>query len=167
MNAVAARQAFVGAGANLGNRAATLRAAIERLRRLPGILHVESSALYETEPVGMVDQPPFFNLVLGVETTLTPEQLLPQLLATEQEFGRVRTSRWGPRTLDLDLLAYEGETRTTPGLTLPHPRMFERAFVLVPLQELLARSRFEHPAWAELRTGIAAARPIGGVTRRG
>ncbi|ACB75630.1 2-amino-4-hydroxy-6-hydroxymethyldihydropteridine diphosphokinase [Opitutus terrae] len=167
MHRVAARQALVGAGANLGDRAATLRAATERLRGLPGITHVESSALYETEPIGGVDQPPFLNLVLGVETTLAPEQLLQQLLALEQQFGRVRTVRWGPRTLDLDLLAYEGETRTTTALTLPHPRMFERAFVLVPLQELLARSRFERPAWAELRQSIAAAQPVGGVTLRG
>lgn len=146
-----ARQALVAAGANLGDRAATLHGALARLRCSPGIVGVEASALYETAPVGMIDQPPFLNLVAGVDTTLSPEELLTTLQRIEQEFGRVRDVRWGPRTLDLDLLAFAGETRATPQLQLPHPRMLERAFVMVPLAELLARPRFRTPQWTELR----------------
>lgn len=152
----AVRQALVGAGANLGDRAATLRAAIERLRAWPGVSAVESSSIYETEPVGVVNQPKFLNLVLGIEAALTPEELLSALQAIEQEFGRVRGERWGPRTLDLDLLAFEGETRATPELQLPHPRMFERGFVTVPLRELLQRTGFRGPAWSALRERLAA-----------
>lgn len=152
------RQAFVGVGANLGDRTTVIRSAIARLAAAEGILQVESSELYETAPVGVTDQPPFLNLVLGVETRLTPEELLTLLQHIEQEFGRVRTLRWGPRTLDLDLLVFEGEIRTTPLLTLPHPRMFERGFVLVPLRELLAREPFRTPRWHALREQVAAAR---------
>jgi 2-amino-4-hydroxy-6-hydroxymethyldihydropteridine diphosphokinase len=144
-------QGFVGVGANLGDRAATLRAAVERLRGAKGILHVEPSAVYETEPVGVTDQPQFLNQVLGVETTLSPEELLALLQQIEATFGRERTVRWGPRTLDLDLLAYEGETRTTQELMLPHPRMLEREFVTVPLREVLETEHFHGPAWDVLR----------------
>lgn len=159
------RQAFVGAGANLGDRAATLRAAIERLAATPGVLTVESSALYETAPVGVLDQPVFFNLVAGVETTFSPEDLLAVLLNIENEFGRERTQRWGPRTLDLDLLEFEGETRATASLALPHPRMLERMFVVAPLRELLVRPRFQQPYWNALVGRLAAAKPEGRVVR--
>lgn len=152
MNAAApVRQAFIGAGANLGNRAATLAGAVARLRASSGVLTVEASSVYETNPVGVVDQPMFLNLVIGVETTLTPEALLRALLTIESEFGRVRVERWGPRTLDLDLLLFEGETRAEPELQLPHPRMFERPFVTVPLRELLERPRFRDARWAAWR----------------
>ncbi len=151
------RQAFVGVGANLGDRATVIRGAIARLTAAEGILRVESSKVYETAPIGITAQPPFLNLVLGVETRLAPEDLLTLLQHIEQEFGRVRTLRWGPRTLDLDLLVFEGEIRTTPLLTLPHPRMFERGFVLVPLRELLDRETFRTPRWNALRAEVAAA----------
>jgi 2-amino-4-hydroxy-6-hydroxymethyldihydropteridine diphosphokinase len=131
------RQAFIGAGANLGDRGATLAAAIASLRRVPGIAVVESSSIYETAPQGLIDQPMFLNLVLGIETSLTPEELLQTLLEIEREFGRARTERWGPRTLDLDLLLFAGEERASSELTLPHPRLFERTFVTVPLREIL------------------------------
>lgn len=150
----APRQAFVGLGSNLGDRAATLRAAVERLRRTPGIERIDESPVYETDPVGMTDQPKFLNQVLGIETTLTPEALLQAMQEIERSFGRVRIVRWGPRTLDLDLLAYEGETRATDALTLPHPRMFERTFVTIPLGDLLARARFRRPAWEAIRAKI-------------
>lgn len=149
------RQALIGAGGNLGDRAATLGAAIARLRRVPGINAVESSSIYETEPVGIIDQPRFLNLALGVETTLSPEGLLKELQRLEHDFGRVRVVRWGPRTLDLDLLAYEGETRSGDELMLPHPRMLERTFVTIPLRELLAHERFHRPAWDKLRAELA------------
>jgi 2-amino-4-hydroxy-6-hydroxymethyldihydropteridine diphosphokinase len=136
-------QAFVGVGANLGDRQGTIRAAMASLRGAPGILALEASAIFETAPVGYTDQPPFLNLVLGLETTLSPEELLNLLRATERAAGRSRTGeiRWGPRTLDLDLLLYENEVRDTPDFTLPHPRLWERPFVTIPLAELLRRSK--------------------------
>jgi 2-amino-4-hydroxy-6-hydroxymethyldihydropteridine diphosphokinase len=154
------RQAFIGVGANLGDRWATIRGALEALARTTGVLAVESSAIYETTPVGLLDQPKFLNLVAGIETTLTPEQLLSVMHAFENAAGRRRSCevRWGPRVLDLDLLLCEGEKRAGPDLILPHPRLWERAFVLVPLRELLDRSgRFDRPVWAELRERIAVA----------
>jgi 2-amino-4-hydroxy-6-hydroxymethyldihydropteridine diphosphokinase len=133
------RQAFVGVGANLGDRLATIRAAAESLRGSPHIRSFASSSLYETAPVGVLDQPPFLNAVFAVETDLPPEGLLGELQRLEQTHGRVRDRRWGPRTLDLDLLLFADETRATADLTLPHPRLFERAFAVVPLRELLSR----------------------------
>jgi len=151
------RQALIGAGANLGDRLATLSAAIDALGHTPGIVHVECSRVYETDPVGYLDQPAFLNLVAGVKTTLSPEALLEVIQAIETCFGRERAIRWGPRTLDLDLLAYEGETRHTARLILPHPRMRERAFVLVPLADVLARPDFRRGSWDDLRAALPVA----------
>jgi 2-amino-4-hydroxy-6-hydroxymethyldihydropteridine diphosphokinase len=162
------RQAFIGVGANLGDRWATISRALAALAREPGIKAVEESAVYETAPVGVLDQPAFLNLVLGVETTFAPEALLVVLHQLEKAAGRRREQevRWGPRPLDLDLLLYEGETRSGPALILPHLRMWERAFVTVPLSELLAREPWlGRPEWAEARTRLAAAPPATGVTR--
>lgn len=153
------RQAFIGGGANLGDRCATLRAAIERLRKAPGMIALESSSVHETDPVGPMEQPPFLNLAIGVETTLEPEALLTLLLKIEQEFGRVRTTRWGPRMLDFDLLAFEGETRATPALQLPHPHLLGREFVTVPLREVIARPRFQRTCWDTLRRQLQALPP--------
>lgn len=150
------RQALIGAGANLGDRRATLEAALEKLSATKGVSSVESSSFYETDPVGYLDQPAFLNLVVGVETTLTPEALMQILLEIERVFGRERTVRWGPRTLDLDLLAFEDEVRTNPALELPHPRMFERSFVTVPLCELLAHASFQAPRWVALRAQLSS-----------
>ncbi len=162
------RQAFIGVGANLGDRWATIRAALGTLAREPGLSALEESAVYETEPVGVRDQPPFLNLVAGVETTLTPEALLAVLQALEKAAGRRRERevRWGPRPLDLDLLLFEGETRAGPEMILPHARMWDRAFVLVPLRELMERvERFQRAEWADVRVRLTAA-PIGsGVVR--
>lgn len=94
------------------------------------------SAVYETAPVGITDQPEFLNLAVSVHTVFTPEALLSHALKIETALGRVRRERWGPRTIDIDLLWYEGVCVTTPELTLPHPRMTERAFVVVPLAEI-------------------------------
>jgi 2-amino-4-hydroxy-6-hydroxymethyldihydropteridine diphosphokinase len=151
------RQAFVGVGANVGDRWANIRAALAELARESGISAVELSAIYETAPVGGIAQPDFLNLVAGLETTLTSETLHDILQARERAAGRRReqTVRWGPRTLDLDLLLYENEIRDGPGLILPHPRLWERAFVLAPLAELLARCpRFHRPAWNDLRARL-------------
>ena len=161
----APRQALIGVGANLGDRAATLAAAAARIQALPEISKLETSSMYETEPVGDLDQPRFLNQVFGVETTLTPELLLRALMTIEQEFGRVRVQRWGPRTLDLDLLAYEAEVRDSAELQVPHPRMFSRAFVIVPLRELIQRETFRIHAWDELRERLAAPCDERGVHR--
>lgn len=144
-------QVFVGMGSNLGDRFNTLTAAIDRLARSPMIFDVETSSFYETDPVGGIEQPLFLNLVASFKSSLSPEETLEKLLEVEKFFGRVRDVRWGPRSLDLDLLIYEGQTRRTPLLTLPHPRMLERAFVVLPFRELLGSLRFESMRWDELR----------------
>jgi 2-amino-4-hydroxy-6-hydroxymethyldihydropteridine diphosphokinase len=124
-------RAYVGVGANLGDREATIRAAIDAL---PGIVGV--SELRETDPVGIVDQPAFLNGALALETELGPRALLNALLAVERDLGRERREPWGPRTIDLDLLLYGDETIDEPGLTVPHPRLHERRFALEPLLDL-------------------------------
>jgi 2-amino-4-hydroxy-6-hydroxymethyldihydropteridine diphosphokinase len=130
-------RAFVGLGANLGDRAATLQRAVGLLRERPGVAVVAVSSFRETEPVGCLDQPRFLNGAVEIETALEPEALLATLLDVERQLGRVREGpRYGPRTVDLDLLLVEGVTRDRPGLTLPHPRLHERAFALEPLAEL-------------------------------
>jgi 2-amino-4-hydroxy-6-hydroxymethyldihydropteridine diphosphokinase len=126
--------AYIGLGANLGQRERTLREAVRRIARLGTITAV--SSLYETEPVGFREQPSFLNAVVALETELTPVELMRELLAIERSMGRQRTFRNAPRTLDLDMLLLDGIVVETPGLTLPHPRMDERAFVLVPLAEI-------------------------------
>jgi 2-amino-4-hydroxy-6-hydroxymethyldihydropteridine diphosphokinase len=130
-------RAYVGLGANLGDRERTLREAVEALGAEKGIEVVSVSTLRDTEPVGVGEQPRFLNGAAELETTLTARELLDRLLAVEQRFGRVRISgEHGPRTLDLDLLLYGDEAIDEPGLTVPHPRLHERRFVLEPLSEL-------------------------------
>jgi 2-amino-4-hydroxy-6-hydroxymethyldihydropteridine diphosphokinase len=124
-------RAYVGVGANLGDREATIRSAVDAL---PGVVAV--SELRETDPVGVVEQPPFLNGAVALETDLPPRELLDMLLAVERGLGRERRERWGPRTIDLDLLLYGDETIDEPGLTVPHPRLHERRFALQPLLEL-------------------------------
>jgi 2-amino-4-hydroxy-6-hydroxymethyldihydropteridine diphosphokinase len=124
-------RAYVGVGANLGDREATIRAAIDAL---PGIVGV--SELRETDPVGIVDQPAFLNGALALETELGPRELLNALLAVERDLGRERREPWGPRTIDLDLLLYGDAVVDEPGLQVPHPRLHERAFALEPLLDL-------------------------------
>jgi 2-amino-4-hydroxy-6-hydroxymethyldihydropteridine diphosphokinase len=124
-------RAYVGLGANLGDREAAIRAAAERLGA------VRLSTIRETEPWGYEDQPRFLNAVAELETDLSPRALLDRLLEIERELGRTRDGpRWGPRTIDLDLLLYDDERLDEPGLTVPHPRLHERRFVLEPLAEL-------------------------------
>jgi 2-amino-4-hydroxy-6-hydroxymethyldihydropteridine diphosphokinase len=130
-------RAYVGLGANLGDREQTLNAAVDALAGEPGIEVVAVSTLCETEPVGVGEQPRFLNGAAELETTLTARELLDRLLAVEQQFGRVRiVGEHGPRTLDLDLLLYGDDVIEEPGLTVPHPRLHERRFVLEPLAEL-------------------------------
>lgn len=130
-------RAYVGLGANLGDREAALREAIVRLGDLAGIDVAAVSSFRETEPVGFVDQPRFLNAALALDTDLTPAELLDALLAVERSLGRTRDGpRYGPRTIDLDLLLYGAEVVERPGLTVPHPRLHERVFALEPLAEL-------------------------------
>ena len=130
-------RAAVGLGANLGDAAATVRAAIDALDGLPGTRLVAASRLYRTPAWGVTDQPDFVNAVAVVETSLAPRDLLDGLLEIERRFGRVRLEgeRWGPRTLDLDLLLHGDAVVDEPGLRVPHPRLHERVFALLPLLE--------------------------------
>jgi 2-amino-4-hydroxy-6-hydroxymethyldihydropteridine diphosphokinase len=128
--------AFVGIGSNLGDREATLRRAIELLAAEDGIEVLAVSELRETEPVGPVEQGPFLNGAVRLATELPPRELLERLLAIEQRLGRVRNERFGPRTIDLDLLLYGEQVIDEPGLTIPHPRLHERRFALDPVAEL-------------------------------
>jgi 2-amino-4-hydroxy-6-hydroxymethyldihydropteridine diphosphokinase len=114
----------------------TLLRAVDLLGEADGVEVVAVSQLHETEPVGVVDQPPFLNGAVAIETTLGPRELLDLLLEIERSLGRVRVERWGPRTVDLDLLVYGSETVDEPGLRVPHPRLHERRFALEPLAEL-------------------------------
>jgi 2-amino-4-hydroxy-6-hydroxymethyldihydropteridine diphosphokinase len=131
-------KAYVGLGANLGDREATIRRAVELLAATAGIEVAAVSTLRETDPVGYADQPRFLNGVAALETALSPRALLDRLLAVERELGRVRGEgpRFGPRTIDLDLLLYGDEVVDEPGLVVPHPRLVGRRFVLEPLHEL-------------------------------
>lgn len=131
-------RAYVGLGANLGDRETTLRHAVDRLGTNDGVEVVAVSTLRETEPWGPVAQPPFLNGVVALETVLEPVELLEVLLEIERGLGRDRReeTRWGPRTIDLDLLLYDDRVVDEPGLTVPHPRLHERRFVLEPLAEL-------------------------------
>ena len=129
--------AYVGLGANLGDREATLGRAVELLAAEPGIEVVAVSSLRETDPVGFEDQPRFLNGAVALETVLEPRALLERLLGVERALGRERTGpRFGPRTVDLDLLLYGDRVVDEAGLTVPHPRLAERRFALEPLAEL-------------------------------
>ena len=128
--------AYVALGANLGDPVATVNAALAALAALPQTCLSASSALYRTAPVGITEQPEFINAAARLETTLAPEALLDALLDIEQRFGRIRAERNGPRSLDLDVLLYDAQVIATPRLSLPHPRLHLRAFVLYPLADI-------------------------------
>ncbi len=144
--------AAVGLGSNLGDRRRFLREAVASIGELGTLLAV--SALYETAPIGGPKQGPYLNAVAVVDTTLGPRQLFDGLLDVERGLGRERGERWGPRTIDVDLLVYEDEQIDEPGLTLPHPRMTERRFVLYPL--LTVWPRPELPDGQNLADAAAA-----------
>jgi 2-amino-4-hydroxy-6-hydroxymethyldihydropteridine diphosphokinase len=123
--------AAIGIGSNLGDAAANVRRAFDRLTELGTVL--ARSSLYRTQPWGVTEQGPFVNAAALLETELTPRALLTALKTIEAEEGRVTTFRWGPRVLDLDILTYAGRRIDEPDLTIPHPRLHERAFALIPL----------------------------------
>ena len=156
-------KAYVGLGSNLGDRAAYLLLGLSALSRLPKTHLLRLSPVYETDPVGP-PQPPYLNMVAELETELSPTGLLAEMLRVEKALGRERRERWGPRTLDLDLLLYGDLVLEEAGLSVPHPRLHERAFVLVPLLDLLPEGR--HPllgqSFAELLASLDASsvRPL-------
>jgi 2-amino-4-hydroxy-6-hydroxymethyldihydropteridine diphosphokinase len=156
-------RALLGLGANLGDPIATLLDAKDRLETLGTV--TAASSLYRTPPWGVEQQPPFVNAVLALETALDPDALLAALKALEAELGRVASFRWGPRAIDVDILIYDGVRRSDPQLTIPHARLNERAFVLVPLAEI-------DPAFSAARdalpiTDVAAVERIGAFEREG
>ena len=153
--------AFVGLGGNLGDAAASLRGAFDALGRLPLTSLLRASRLYRTPAWGVTAQPDFINAVAMIETSLAPMRLLEDLLGIERDAGRDRradgSDRWGPRTLDLDLLLYGDQVIDIPGLAVPHPHLHERAFVLVPLLEIASGIRIPgHGAAADALAAVAS-----------
>lgn len=142
-------------GSNLGDSLTILEDALKTLAQTPGIAVESSSSWYQTAPIGP-PQPDYLNGCALLKVQLNPEQLLAALLEVEKQFGRVRTQRWGPRSLDLDLLLFDRIILETPKLQIPHPRMRERAFVLVPLAEIA-------PDWIDPGSGKAIAQLLQGV----
>jgi 2-amino-4-hydroxy-6-hydroxymethyldihydropteridine diphosphokinase len=147
------RRAYLGIGANLGDRLAHLQLAVDMLAAAPHVRVAAVSGVYETAPVGGPEQPDYLNAVVAADTTLSPRALLGLAHAIEADAARVRTVRWGPRTLDVDVLLVGDEHVDEPDLVVPHPRMLERAFVIVPLADL-------DPAWrSRLPADSASVRP--------
>jgi 2-amino-4-hydroxy-6-hydroxymethyldihydropteridine diphosphokinase len=129
-------RAFVGLGSNLGDRVGYLSLARQGLEEHPLIVIKRASSIYESEPVGYLEQDWFLNQVVEIATGLQPSELLAVMQGIENRLGRERKIRWGPRVIDLDLLLFEDLVISTPELTVPHPRMYERSFVLIPLCEI-------------------------------
>jgi len=160
-----AQIAYLSLGSNIGNRERHLRHAISRLETTGRIASV--SSFYETEPVEFVEQAWFLNCVVGVETTLTPAQLMASLLGIEQEMGRQRTREKGPRTIDIDVLLFGDTILHSSGLTIPHPAMHQRRFVLEPLAEIApdARHPVLHKTVSELLEALPAGQTVGRIVR--
>lgn len=129
-------EAFISIGSNIGERDAYLKQAVQSLNERVDTTVIKTSSIYETEPVGYTDQADFLNIVVAIRTTLSAQGLLMVCQEVEQVLGRERTIRWGPRTVDLDILLYNQDNIETENLVIPHPRMSERAFVLIPLLEI-------------------------------
>lgn len=153
------RTAYLGLGSNLGDRERYLLTAVERLRSHPCIREVSPSPIYETDPVGVTDQPLFLNMACRIRTTLAPEELLDVAMNIEKTLGRRRDIRWGPRTIDIDILLYDNAAIDTGRLTVPHPRMMERMFVLVPLLDVMKpEEKGWDPGFARVDTTITGVR---------
>lgn len=155
--------AYLSLGSNVGDRLEMVVSGVFALDETDGVAVEETSGIYETEPWGGVEQPSFYNLVVRVRTTLDAPSLLAEIQLTEAAFGRDRDqeTRWGPRPLDIDILLFGNEIRDDPDLTLPHPRMTERAFVLVPLLEIMPGG--ELPDGKRLTSHLQKLAPIEGV----
>jgi 2-amino-4-hydroxy-6-hydroxymethyldihydropteridine diphosphokinase len=154
---------YLSLGSNLGDREGYLRSAAASLHALPRTSAVRLSSVYETAPVGLTDQPAFLNMVVELRTRLTARELLRACQKIESELGRTRDLRWGPRTIDLDILLYGDLTCAEDDLQVPHPRMLEREFVLVPLAEIAPNLIL--PDGHSAATSISPVHP--GVIRRG
>ncbi len=154
--------AYIALGSNLGDRAAHFQAALRGLAGTPGVRLVTCSSLYETTAVGP-EQPEYLNAVVGAQVELEPAVLLERLRELERSSGRERRERWGPRTLDLDLLLYGERVVDAPGLTVPHPELHRRRFVLEPLVEVAPWA--VHPLLAQTMDELLRHLPPGGVTR--
>jgi 2-amino-4-hydroxy-6-hydroxymethyldihydropteridine diphosphokinase len=151
------QRAVLSIGSNLGNRLETLQGAVDALADTPGVRVEAVSPVYETEPWGVDpgSQPSYFNAVVILRTILSPSSLLERAQAVEDAFHRVRDERWGPRTLDVDIVSYADVVRDDPRLTLPHPRAHERAFVLAPWHDVDPGARLPgHGAVADLLDGV-------------
>ncbi len=144
---------YLSLGTNIGDRQANLRTALAALP--PAVRLVAVSSIYETAPWGYLEQPDFLNLAVKAETKLSPQDLLAHLKSIEEELGREKTVRWGPRRIDLDILFYDKLVLEMDGLTIPHPKIAERAFVLVPLAELAPG--LKHPVTGETVREMLAA----------
>jgi 2-amino-4-hydroxy-6-hydroxymethyldihydropteridine diphosphokinase len=154
---------YIALGTNLGDRHSNLRAA---LRSLPTAVTVtEESPVYETPPWGYEDQPAFLNMVVKAETSLEPKPLLTYLKQIETELGREKSVRWGPRLIDLDILFYDDRVIHTPPLVIPHPRLHERAFVLVPLADIAPN--LKHPVFHKKIRDLLAKIDMQGIDRIG
>lgn len=154
---MSAHTAWIGLGSNLANPREQVERALEALDQLPLTHLLEASRLYASRPIGPQDQPDFVNAVARLETRLSPLALLDQLQALEQRHRRVRHRRWGPRTLDLDLLLFDDMCLASPRLTIPHPQMTRRAFVMIPLAELAAdRSMLDGQRIGDLAAVLAS-----------
>lgn len=158
------RKAFISIGSNIGDRLKHLKEAVRALHSHEGISVLSVSSIYETEPVGYSDQADFLNLATGIETELSAHELLAVCQEIERELGRVRDVRWGPRTVDLDILLYNNDLIETEDLVVPHPRMHERAFVLIPLLEIAPA--IGHPVTSKLYSEEVAVRDNGVVLWR-
>jgi len=156
-------RAFVGLGSNLGDRERTIRAALDQLGGIQGTEVRLASSLYDSAAEGDPDSPPFLNAVALLETDRPPRQLLWHLLLIEARLGRERRRRWGPRPIDLDLLLYEQVVVDEPDLVLPHPRLLDRPFVLVPLEEI--DPQFVHPVTGQTIRQILRERKCAGDVR--
>lgn len=136
---------YLALGSNLGNRLENLHQAVAMLDDHPQIQVLEKAGIYETEPYGDVPQDDFLNTVISVETTLSPRKLLKYIHKVEKRLGRERLIHWGPRTIDIDILLMEGQTLTTPELTIPHVELTKRSFVLIPLQDIYHEKLYNKP----------------------
>jgi len=154
--------AYLSLGSNVGDRVAHLRDAIARLESIGRVVSV--SSFYETEPVEVTDQPWFLNCAVGLETALTAEQLMARLLQLEQEMGRRRIQKKGPRTIDIDILLFDDLILDSPDVTIPHPAMQKRRFVLEPLAEIAAEAR--HPGIKKTIRELLEELPAGQSVRR-
>lgn len=139
---------LLGLGTNIGNRQENILTALQLLNKVVKILQV--SSLYETEPVGFKNQPQFLNIVVSIDTTLSPMILLQKCLEIEEEMGRKRLVHWGPRLIDIDILTYKNETVNEENLKIPHPFLTERKFVLIPIAELNEKFRLQGKSIATL-----------------